>query len=133
VSYYSDVVIAIYGPEDDMLRLIAKDGLEQGILARSADAIERRRWYQGSGAKSRRCLLLVWRDQINRWGTDNPDTDAWEALMSGIESAGGPVEYEFVRVGEDMHDVERYSTDGEECMLSPRVVIDEDLPGEGVA
>jgi hypothetical protein len=108
MGYRSEVAIAIYGPEDAMVPMIAAQRLDaQSALTMDKDLIERREYTRNG---QRWVILSAYFGWVE-WLEGFPDVQCWINLLSDIadgwEDTG--LAYEFVRIGEETDDVE---TDG---------------------
>jgi hypothetical protein len=105
MGYRSEVAIAIYGPEDAMVPMIAAQRLStKSPLAVDSYAIERREYTKDG----KRWLLLNAYFEWVKWYQSYPEVQAWDNLRNDIrdncEATG--IAWEFVRIGEETNDVE---------------------------
>jgi len=109
MGYWSDVTIAIYGPEPAMLALIAADRMkENSILRQHSDCIENLRYLGSDGPEKQPFRRLLARFHRVKWYSDFPDVVQWYDLMQLVvdQYLDRGLCYEFIRVGEDVDDIE---------------------------
>jgi hypothetical protein len=105
MGYRSDVAIAIYGPEDAMVPLIAAQRLSlQSALSLEENYIKRSE-YTKNGVPH--VMLYTHQDWV-KWYDSFPEVQAWNKLLTEIAAKADEtgLAYEFVRIGEETSDVE---------------------------
>ena len=127
MGYRSEVAIAIYGPEDAMVPLIAAQRLSaQSALVVDKDYIERREYTKNG---QRWVMISTYYDWV-KWYESYPDVQAWRNLLSDIADSCDDtgIAYEFVRIGEETGDVETDYVGDVEYYLGVSRSIHLDLP-----
>jgi len=115
MGYRSEVAIAIYGPEDAMVPLIAAERLKPTNIFSAdsdhinyfedeiSDPLETPAHYVGITAEF----------EDVKWYDSYPDVQAWNTLLAEAAGVDG-ICTEFLRIGEDLGDIEA-AYHGENC------------------
>lgn len=120
MGYRSDVRAIIYGPTDVMQRFIAASKLDKEHRRVFEHFIgETRIFTVNAGTPDAWSVLDMQCDDV-KWYPEFADVKAWNNFMHSIEDEDDwkPLNYEFVRIGEDSNDVERDSSEDSDYILT---------------
>jgi len=131
MGYRSDVAIAIYGPEDAMVAMIAGQRLAgESVLDIEKEYIEQTRYTSGGEPY----LMLSTYQEGVKWYDSYPEVQAWSDFLDTIadnyEETG--IACEFVRIGEDPSDIEEKFVGDVEFHVTVHRSVSIDLPPEPV-
>lgn len=132
MGYYSDVSIAIYGPEEKMVALAATERLlgEKSPLRMEGSDIT---WGALDGHDGEVTVVAMARYEGVKWYESFDFVQAWYRLLGDIldqyvEGDDECVQYEFLRVGEESGDISEDRTPGAEYWLLPETRIADGTP-----
>ena len=112
MGYNSDVSIAVYGDEAQMLALIAAQRIKGAKWLEDEHEINEysQSLYGKPDIKTPMVMILAKFDGI-KWYDGYEDVDCWTALLEDArENFSANVNTEFVRVGEETEDTETFFT-----------------------
>ena len=130
MGYRSDVAIAIYGPEEAIVPLIAAERLKPGnVFSTDAEFIKHFKLDPIPPSSDQRTFIgfAAQFDSV-KWYHTYPEVHAWHRLLDEAAEVDD-VCTEFVRVGEETQDVET-AHHGYECryLLTTYTRIESDIP-----
>lgn len=131
MGYYSEVRCVIYGEPEHMLPYVTALKLTHTTIFKEwAGHISE---YMVEFSPNGLHVLDLNMSSV-KWYPEFSNVRDWIGILHDIDEQhdyDGPpadIQYEFMRVGEELDDVERRRSCTNECFLNVRVTVDEDLP-----
>ena len=108
MGYNSDVSIAVYGDEAQMLALIAAQRIKGAKWLEDDGCYAVRKYGNARIAHGFRMLMIYASFESVSWTTHYPWVASWiELLSDAMENFGDNINTEFVRIGDDTDDIEQ--------------------------
>ena len=130
MGYRSDVAIAIYGEEDQMVAFIAATRL-QGNMAEVFNECEIYPYLRTAFGPSNDAPMIMLTAQFDevKWYDDYPDVDRWNKFVGLAQDHDDHINCEYLRIGEESDDtVHEWNGPDVHFRLGLRREISVDLP-----